>query len=260
MKNWFSSNRGLKIIALFLAVLLVWIKGQERIGTRVLTNIQVIVDNLPKNMIFPVGWIPPTTSMTVHGPRNILDLIRSDLSNFRVDLTRFPFPDNEEEINLMLDGSMFKTNLEPGERDRISVIEETIKPRQVVLHILPWEIDREIPSLPKNERSANRINIPLYRLVKKAAIKVPTFGSPPQGYRLLRLEIDPNEIILTGSWESMERIHSVTTPALDLSGFTEEPSPVFHPLGKIKERINAKPVEEDLRGVTVTVHLEKKGQ
>ena len=45
MRKWVTSNLGLILISFILAIGIVWIKGQERIDTRLLTNIQVVLDS-----------------------------------------------------------------------------------------------------------------------------------------------------------------------------------------------------------------------
>jgi YbbR domain-containing protein len=256
----FSSNRGLKIFALFLAIGIVWIKGQDRIDSRVLTNIQVVVENLPDNIIQPTSTIPPTTTAEVYGPRNIIELIRSDQSNFRIDLSLVPITLTTDKVNILLTDSMFKTSLDAEERSRIKVIEETLRPRQVELLVIPWFLDKERKPFSGSQRTPDVIQIPIYRLLKSAKVIVPLHGEPDQDFELSHLAIEPEEIVVTGKREAIELIQSVSTPPLDMTGLKETSPSIYLPLENIEERASAVLVDNTIRGVTVTIHLKKKGK
>ena len=260
MRKWFASNSGLLIISFILATGIVWIKGQERIDSRLLTNIQVVLDNLPDNMTLSDGWTPPTTALSIRGPRNILDYVRTDLSNFRVDVSRTQLLSLEKENTILLTDQMFKTNLEPEERAKITIQEGSIKPWQVVVHVLPWNIIESKPVFTSPDRALNKLDIPLYKMEKKTKIIVPHVGDPVEGFVFSRLEPDPKEIFVTGKKEALEQIESVTTSALDLTGLSENPLPIYLSLNQYFDKIDVKPVDDNLRGVTVSVSIKKKGK
>ena len=189
-----------------------------------------------------------------------MDFVRTDLSNFRVDVSQTQLLAQEKDNTILLTDKMFKSNLEPEERTKITIQEGSIKPWQVVIHVLPWVIEGDKPAFASPERALNKIDIPLYKMEKKAKIIVPHVGEPIEGFVFSRLDPDPKEIVLTGKKEALERIESVTTSALDLSGLSENPLPIYLSLNQYFEKIDVKPVDENVRGITVTVSIKKKGK
>ncbi|MDX9754964.1 MAG: YbbR-like domain-containing protein [bacterium] len=257
MIHWFSSNRGLILISFFLAVGLVWIRGQERLDSRELSPIQVLVENLPYNLMLPQGWSPPSTSITVYGPRKTLDMIRTDQSSFRVDITQIPIENSDEEIPFLLTDAMFKSNLDEVDRQRIT-LDVSIK-QQVVLRVIHWNIDDDPPSFPPGNPNPNRIEIPVYRMEKKVDIIVPLHGEPADGHELSLLDVTPSDILLTGKREILEQIQSVTTSALDISGLSDNPPPLYLPLDIFHQTAEIKPMDSIVNGVTVMIEFKKKG-
>lgn len=250
------SNTGLLFVAFILAVGLVWIKGQEKINPRHLSGIQVTVENLPDNFLLPDPWIPPTTSLNILGPKNITELVRHDQTSFRIDISEFTIPKEDSPITIPLASEMFRTNLDPTDRTKISVVENSIWPRQAVIHVIPWNISNERPRNIGVESEDNQLNIPLYRLEKNIPIIVPIENL--EEAKSLRVMWDPEEIKLTGRREALDRIEAVTTIPLDLAEL-----PPDHIDKSISIRFDniwdggVRPVSENVQGVTVTLKVVK---
>ena len=245
------SNRSIIILSLLLAIGVVWIKGQERIQRRPLTNVKVTVDNIPASWSLPEPWAPPRVNLTIQGPRTTVELPRTDVSNFRIDLSELTFPESGDALIVLLRDNMFRTNLDPDDRVRISVLEDTIRPRQVKLQLFSWNVDAPFPSPPAPE--ANQVLIPLFKAEKDIPIMTPTVGRPPEGYKVEDFYITPSSIRLSGSREALDRISSVSTQVLDLGAIPVDTHPIYLPLEIPAETYDIQTAGSELRGVTVTV-------
>ncbi len=255
MNRWLTSNLSLKLIALFLAIGMVWIKGQEKINHRSLTGVPVTVENLPSNIYLADPWIPPTVSVLLQGPRNALDLIRPDQSSFRIDLSKFSLPDVGSPLNVILTDEMFRTNLDPRDRLHVSVLEETVRPGPVTILISQWNVDERQSEPPQSE--SGKIIIPLYQVQKEVPIVVPRKGSPPKGLKVVDLKVDPESLLMTGERAALSNIQSVSTTMLDLNLVSSNPPPFFLPLQTMNKDFDIRPLRETIRGVTVTLKLGK---
>jgi len=245
------------IVSFFLAVGIVWIKGQERIVPRTLFNIPVSVENLGENLVLPDNWLRPTAALTIQGPRNTIDLISE--SAFTIDLSKIDIPEDGSPLIVTLRSDMFRTNLmNPNDRLRISVNEDEIIPQQVAIHFLEWDIDKPPPNYKDIPDTANQLIIPVYQLVKHVPIVVPHRGALGEDFTLDRIISDPETVAVTGRREAIDRIKSVSTPLLDLNFFDEEQNPLSLPLTGLEGTYNVRLVNDAIRHVTVTVQLKKK--
>lgn len=251
------SNRAIFVLSLIIAVALVWIKGQERIQRRPLTNVPVTVENLPANWMLPEPWTPPRVGLILQGPRTSVEMARSDLSSFQIDLSEIAFPEADEPLNLLLRDDMFRTNLEADDRARVNVVEDSVRPRQVRLEFFAWNVEAAPPQ-PRPSEGA-QISIPLYRVERVVPIDTPTIGSPPEGFSLNRLMVTPPELRLTGSRDALERIESVSTQTLDLSTVPVGTPPIYLPLEIPRGTYDIRPAGEEIRGVTVTLEFTDQG-
>lgn len=258
MNRWLSSNYGAVIFSFFLAVGIVWIKGQERIDRRTLGNVPVNVDNLADNIILPESWLPPTASITVQGPKNTIELISQYA--FHIDFSKVDIPKDGFPAIVSLRSDMFRTNLlNPNDRLRITVDEESILPSQVAIHFLEWDIDHPRPNYRDIPEVSNQLAIPVYRIIKNIPITVPYKGSLQTDMTLDSITVDPQSLPITGRREAIDRIKSVSTPFLDLSFIGDNPKPVILPLTNVEETYNIRLVDERIRHVTATVNIKKKG-
>lgn len=234
-----------------LAIGLVYIKGQERIQRRTLTNIPVTIEHVPPNWTLPENWTPARASLAIQGPRNTIELVRSDQSSFRVDLSSVHFSENGDPVVLLLGNEMFRTPLEPGDRSRISVVEDSIRPRQVKIQVQPWEMTA--PQSPPENSDSNQILIPLYRIEKVVKIVTPTQGTPPERFVLKSLSVSPPSIRLTGPRDALDRIESVSTQALILDLIPPDTPPIYLPLDIPSGPYDIHPADSNVHGVTVTL-------
>ncbi|RJP28442.1 MAG: hypothetical protein C4527_12005 [Candidatus Omnitrophota bacterium] len=258
MSRAFGENIGLKLFALLLAVGIVWIKAQDKINRRNLSDVQIVVDNVPENFSLPSDpWISPTVNVAIQGPRNTVEFVRSSQFSFHIDLAKITLSGMESPINVLLTHDMFKMNLPEEDRLRISVVEGSIYPSQVTFSILPWNIDQEKPSLTNLEFPSNQKVIPLFRIEKLVPLAVP-HGTLPDDVVLKQLSVDPADILITGSMDAVQRIQSVSTTILDFSSIPADARPVFLHLQGLGRGFDIQPVPDTIRGATVFYEIQQK--
>ncbi len=256
MNRW-GSNSGLLFLAFLMAVGIVWIKGQERLDKRTLRGIPVSIESLPGNFVLPDPWNPPVVSVTLVGPKNVMEMIRPDQCRFIIPFSWKELSEDKPLQNVILNESMFRTSLvDESDQVRISVEKDSIHPVQASISIIPWEINQKQPGYEKAD-TVDSIVFPLYRIQKRVPIVTPHMGEPPNGLKLKEIIPDPSDILITGSREAVDRIQSITTTVLDLSYSTLQTPPQYMVLPELEEDFSVWPVAKTIRGVTVTLKLTK---
>ncbi len=255
-----TSDFGILVFSFFLAVGLVYIKGQEKIQRRFLSNVQVTVENLPSNMLLPPEpWLPPTSTVQIQGPRNFVDYVRADQTSFRISYENLPYSIEDFPVTVLLTNEMFKTNLEPDDRSKITAVEESIRPRQVLIEAVVWNLNETIPDVSKFTPEPNQLLIPILRVEKRIPVVVPREGQQPEGYQIKNIEIHPETIMITGRREAVDRIKSVSTTPLALEYLSTDEKPIILPLQGFEE-MDVESVDDTIQNVTATVHLTRQSQ
>ncbi|MBN2326252.1 MAG: YbbR-like domain-containing protein [Candidatus Omnitrophica bacterium] len=256
MTRW-GSNGGLLFLSFLMAVGIVWIKGQERIDSRTVGGVPVSVENLPANLVLPERWSTPEATVTLQGPRNVLEMIRAVQCGFFIPFSDQILPEGDEPRNMILNASMFRTSMTNDDNQvPISVVETSIHPRQASIHLLPWDITQEQPEY-KDLLSPDVITIPIYRVQKEVSVIAPVTGSPPNGLKFRDVVIDPPKILITGPKDAVARINSVSTDIFDLNYVLPQTPPQYMALPDLTKDFSVWPVEKNIRGVTVTIRLAK---
>lgn len=249
------SNRSLVLVSLLLAIGIVYIKGQERIEERTLINLQVSIDNQAENILLPDTSLLPVVTVTVQGPSNLVGQILPANSLFRIDLEEFPPGTVQDPETIILTGSMLRTNLEAVDRSTIFVDEQSIRPRQVKLIVMPHEMGRPRQLPPESEDDIPVI--PLYRVEKVVPVMVSSTNDPEPPYRVRSILVDPPSIRLTGAPDALASIDSLSTIQWDLAGVRPELNTAFLTLTGLADRTDVRPVGGRVLGVSATVILEQ---
>ena len=251
MRKFFTQNLALKFFALLMAVSLVWIKAQERMTISALSGVHVTLDNRPNNLILPnPNWIPLPVNCSIKGPINIVKIVRQESCVFRIDLSKISLKDDSDPVTVDLTRDMFNTNLDADEENRITVMEESIQPRQASIRILPWNVEKERPAHDRLQDDFNQIVIPLLRVEKRVKVIVDSFGEPPAGAQRYQIKMDPESVLLTGPKEAIDRVESVSTSRLDLRWIKMD-RPFSLPLHGIGEGFDLRLVGANIHEVTV---------
>ncbi len=257
MIRWITAHWGLKLIALLMALGIVFIKAQERIASRVVRNIQLEFENIPPNFRVPPNWFSPMIQIEVFGPKNIIDSILSSESSFRVDAGSFPFQKVPSEIPVTLTPDMFRTNLDTEAMRQFWIDNDSTTPQRIVLHTRSWNIEQEQPEFSADQADISQYEMPLYRLEKAVPIIVPITGTPPFDVKYQGYSIEPETVLFTGRREALEQLQSVSTTTLDLNNIRGNTFPVFTPLN-VPANADVMPVNENIREATVIIHASQK--
>jgi YbbR domain-containing protein len=257
MIRWLTANPMLKLVALFLALGIVFVKAQERISTRIIRNVTLHLENMPPNFRLADRWFSPMIQCRVYGPKNVIDAIRADSSSFHLDVNKLPLKNVPSNITLLLKPEMFRTNLDVDLMTQFWVDEESIQPQQIIIQIKSWNINTPAPSPLVQKQDKSQYEIALHRLEKDVPVVIPTFGTPPAQIQYVGYTVNPESVSFAGRREALEQIQSVSTVTLDLSGISDDMLPIYLPLD-LPLQGDAVPVDETVREVTVTINIKKK--
>ena len=187
-KDYVLENTGLKILALLITAVL-WLSVASRPVTEVvLHGVQIELSNVPAGLQ-PTKFDTLSASVTLRGPRDVLDTLRAGDLALKADLTGVE--PGVRVITVKLDRGRLPANVE----------EVSIDPYSVRVTI---------------EREAT----------KEVMVKPRFDGEPARGYQLLDWRVDPPNIRVVGAASQVRDITEVSTETVSLSGknaaFTEE--------------------------------------
>ena len=181
----------LKLLSLAFAVLLWFFVVLEDKVEQVLT-VHVKVKHLPKNLVL-VKPPPRTITVYVTGPRSILRTIRRPLK-FKLDLE--DYKPGRYIISLSERKIKRKIKLPAG----LKVIK--IDPKQFEI-VLEKEVEKVVP------------------------VEVGIYGSPPQGWKVVKIEVIPDKVKVYGPQSIISRLRRVRTVPIDINELT----------GSVKKRV-----------------------
>jgi YbbR domain-containing protein len=126
------------------------------------------------------------------------------------------------EVNLRIKGS--RAALRGARRDLKSypISLEGIEPNMEAR----FPVTREGLALPRGAevvaRSPSTVLIQTEQVVrKKVPVRADVVGTPPEGYRLVRVDVEPRQVVLAGARSSIRRLREVLTERVDVSDITE---------------------------------------
>jgi YbbR domain-containing protein len=186
-KDYVLENTGLKILALLITAVL-WLSVASRPVTEVtLHGVQIELASVPPSLI-PTKFDTLSASVTLRGPRDVLETVRSGDLALKADLA----------------------GVEPGVR----VITVRLDRNR-----LPGNVD-EVSIDPHSVR------VTIEREVSKEVMVKPRFdGELARGYEVLNFQVDPPSIQVVGAATLVRDITDVSTETVSLSGksatFTE---------------------------------------
>lgn len=187
IKGFFKENLGLKIIALFLAIVLeIYFYSPDNSITSTM-RVRIDIVGLPPSFIVtePYGNNGIlTASVELRGPKTLIEQVRSTASRFRVTVP-------------------------PG---KVSQFSATLDERQL--------------SLPSGVQvlriNPERITVKAEPEVKKELLVVlDKRGTVPEGYRLEDVRLFPDSVVVRGPASKMDGLQAVETVAVDIDGLKE---------------------------------------
>jgi len=179
-KDYVLENTGLKILALLITAVL-WLSVASRPVTEVLLHgVQIELASIPPGLQ-PTKSDTLSASVTLRGPRDVLDTVRAGDIALRADLSGVE--PGVRVITLKLDRSRLPANVD----------EVSIDPYSVRVTI---------------EREST----------KEVMVKPRFDGEPARGYQLLDWHVDPPNIQVIGAASQVRDITEVSTETISLSG------------------------------------------
>src|SRR5262245_6214927 len=181
-KDYVLENTGLKILALLITAVL-WLSVASRPVTEVtLHGVQIELASVPTGLV-PTKFDTLSASVTLRGPRDVLDTLRSGDVGLRADLTGVE--PGVRVITVRLDRNRLPANVD----------EVSIDPYSVRVTI-EREATREVTVRPRFD------------------------GEPAPGYAVLNWQVSPPTIQVAGAQSQVRDIAEVSTETVSLSGKT----------------------------------------
>ncbi|MFH1744146.1 MAG: CdaR family protein [bacterium] len=213
-----TENLGIKILALLLAVGMVYARTRKQLTTQNFSSVLIEITSIPTNMIPANRERTYTTNIALQGPQTVLNFLSPKDLRFTLDLTKQKELIQNRRLLLRLGPEYFTAKVKEQERQQL--ILEEIRPSQVLITVNLWNIAKEQPPIYTSEVSEDIVEIPLYQLIKDVPIRAPTLGHPPEG-RKISIETIPNMITLTGPEAALGRISEVTTTPINVATLIE---------------------------------------
>lgn len=168
----------IKLISLFFAVFLwYFVAGQDRVDMNVRIPVEIV--NLPRNLVVS-NQFKDKLEVTVSGPRSLIrDISRQDISR-SIDLS------NAKPGNIVIDNTNDSIPFPRG----ITVLR--IQPSHIIL-LLDKLIQKDLP------------------------IKYITTGSPPRGYELDSITLEPDHLTISGPQRVIGNRGEIRTKPINLT-------------------------------------------
>ncbi|HKV38908.1 MAG TPA: CdaR family protein [Blastocatellia bacterium] len=181
-KDYVLENTGLKVLALLITGVL-WLSVASRPVSEVtLHNVPIELANPPRSPnLIPSKYDTLSASVSLRGPRDTLDMLRSNQLTVIADMT----------------------GIEPGVR------------------VIPLKLDRtHLPANVEDvEIDPQRIRVTVEReMTKDVPIKPRFDGDPKEGYEVRGWHISPSEIQIVGASSQVRGITEVSTETVGLTG------------------------------------------
>ena len=171
-----------KIVALLVAAVL-WAAVQGAASVERSLNLQIDLQDLPESLVVVYQSVVEVNVRLV-GSRAALRVAQNDLTTYPITLGGLNSPGE----------ALFQVNTErllpPG------------------VDVLAWAPSTVVVRTETVVR-------------KKVAVRADVVGEPPEGYRVLEVDVEPSQITLAGARSSIRRIREVLTDRVDVSGITE---------------------------------------
>lgn len=215
-RDYVLENTGLKVLALLITGVL-WLSVASRPVSRVtLREVPIEFRNLKDSPTLTVSKADALSAQVfVEGPRDAIDALRSGEVTVVADMTDVEA--GVRVIRLRLDTSRLPAN----------VIASDVEPRT--------------------------IGVTVERVIEKAVPVKPNFeGHPPPGYEIIRSQITPETVRVSGAESQMRDVTELSTETVSLTGKTESFS---GPVAIYKGVLNLNIIDEGRTDVMLSVNI-----
>jgi YbbR domain-containing protein len=213
-RDYVLENTGLKVLALLITAVL-WLSVASRPVSRItLRDVPIEFRNLSRSPSLTVSKADSLAAQVfVEGPRDAIDALRSS------------------EVTVVAD----MTDVEPGVR----VIR------------LKLDTSRLPASVKARDVEPRTIGVTVERVVEKEVPIIPRFdGQPQPGYELIRWQITPATVRVSGAESQMRDVTELSTETVSLATATE---PFSYPVAIYKGALNLTIIDEGRSDVMLSV-------
>jgi hypothetical protein len=180
LKRFVFHNFGLKLLSLLLAAGLWFVIAPEEQPAEVALRAPIVFQNVPRHLEISSESIPEA-QIRVRGPERVIRQLQP----------------NEIHAEISLSG------VNPGERTFDLTSQQVRHPRDVtVVQVVPSQLHLAFDT----------------RLTRDVEIHPRVTGSLGEGEQIVRVEVDPPRISITGPQSHVERVDSATTDPVDATG------------------------------------------
>lgn len=215
-RDYILENTGLKVLALLITAVL-WLSVASRPVSRVtLRDVPIEFRNLSHSPSLTVSKADALAAQVfVEGARDAIDALRSS------------------EVTVVAD----MTDVEAGVR----VIR------------LKLDTSRLPASVKARDVDPRTIGVTVERVIEKEVPIIPRFdGQPPPGYELIRWQITPATVRVSGAESQMRDVTELSTETVSLAGATE---PFGYPVAIYKGALNLTIIDEGRSDVMLSVTI-----
>ncbi|HOE13199.1 MAG TPA: CdaR family protein [bacterium] len=219
VRRLLTENIGLKLLALFLAIGLVYIRAREKITSQEFSNVRIELVNIPSNMVLAYPDRLYNTTIVLQGPVSVLKFLTSKDLRFALDLAGKKELEQNKSLLIALSQEFLVARVKEQDAKQLKLRENNIHPSkvQITVHIRDVSQKNPPPIYASESLPEDTIEIPLYQLVKHVPVRVPTVGQPPEGYEIVTIRPYPSTITITGPEAALSRISEVSTTRIYLS-------------------------------------------
>ena len=220
LRRALTENLNLKILALLLAIGLVFVRAREKTIEQGFSGVRVELSNIPANMVQAFPERTFTATIVLYGPKNVLEYLAPRDLRFNIDLSQHAKKlVQDSRVLIGLGANVFAPNVDQTQRQLLRLDEEEIRPSQVLITVHRYDVTKDPPAIFASEASGDVLEIPLYQLIKTVPVRVPTTGEPQEGYKI-SISTTPEEVTITGPEAALSRIEEVTTSPVSLTPLT----------------------------------------
>ncbi|HQP99648.1 MAG TPA: hypothetical protein PLY86_14405, partial [bacterium] len=137
LRRLLTENIGLKLLALFLAIGLVYVRAREKITTQEFSNVLIELMNIPSNMVLAYPDRSYSTTIVLKGPVSVLKFLTPKELRFTLNLAGKKELEQNKNLLLVLNQESLMAKVKEQEAKQLSLGEDDIHPSkvQVTVHI-----------------------------------------------------------------------------------------------------------------------------
>ncbi|HQL64160.1 MAG TPA: hypothetical protein PLQ35_17940, partial [bacterium] len=131
VRRLLTENIGLKLLALFLAIGLVYIRAREKITSQEFSNVRIELVNIPSNMVLAYPDRLYNTTIVLQGPVSVLKFLTSKDLRFALDLAGKKELEQNKNVLIVLSQESLVARIKEQDAKQLKLRENNIHPSKV---------------------------------------------------------------------------------------------------------------------------------